>query len=50
VTFGGVAAAFGVISATQVAAISPAHPLGAVAVAVTTTGGSSTAPGTFLYL
>ncbi|MGY0062395.1 IPT/TIG domain-containing protein [Streptomyces sp. LZ34] len=49
VTFGGVPAAFGVISDTTVAAITPAHALGAVAVAVTTTGGSSTAPATYLY-
>ncbi|MDX3231268.1 IPT/TIG domain-containing protein [Streptomyces sp. ME19-01-6] len=52
VTFGGVPAAFGVISDTQVAAITPPHALGAVAVAVavTTTGGSDTAPATYLYL
>jgi IPT/TIG domain len=50
VTFGGVAAAFAVLSDTQVAALAPNHALGAVSVAVTTTGGSATAPGTFLYL
>ncbi|MGX7758456.1 IPT/TIG domain-containing protein [Streptomyces angustmyceticus] len=50
VTFGGVPATFAVLSATRVAAIAPVHALGAVTVALTTTGGSATAPGTFLYL
>ncbi|MEU8994446.1 IPT/TIG domain-containing protein [Streptomyces caniferus] len=50
VTFGGVPATFAVLSATQVAAIAPAHSLGAVSITVTTTGGSATAPGVFLYL
>lgn len=50
VTFGGVSATFAVLSDTQVAAIAPTHSLGAVTIAVTTTGGSATAPGVFLYL
>lgn len=50
VTFGGVPATFAVLSDTEVAAIAPAHSLGAVTIAVTTTGGSATAPGVFLYL
>ncbi|GAA2301943.1 hypothetical protein Scani_25300 [Streptomyces caniferus] len=50
VTFGGVPATFAVLSATQVAAIAPAHSLGAVSITVTTTGGSATAPGVFLHL
>ncbi|MGW7577277.1 IPT/TIG domain-containing protein [Streptomyces sp. NPDC054765] len=50
VTFGGVPATFAVLSDTEVAAIAPAHGLGAVTVALTTTGGSATAPGTYLYL
>ncbi|MEU8684421.1 IPT/TIG domain-containing protein [Streptomyces sp. NPDC048611] len=50
VTFGGVPAAFAVLSDTRVAAVAPSHALGAVTVELTTTGGSATAPGTFLYL
>ncbi|MGW7488925.1 IPT/TIG domain-containing protein [Streptomyces sp. NPDC054786] len=50
VTFGGVPATFAVLSDTEVAAIAPSHPLGAVTVALTTTGGSATAPGVYLYL
>lgn len=50
VTFGGVPAVFAVLSSTRVAAIAPTHSLGAVSLAVTTTGGSATAPGVFVYL
>ncbi|MFF8784415.1 IPT/TIG domain-containing protein [Streptomyces sp. NPDC015125] len=50
VTFGGVPATFAVLSDTRVAAIAPAHALGAVTIALTTTGGSATAPGVYLYL
>ncbi|MEV7467590.1 IPT/TIG domain-containing protein [Streptomyces kronopolitis] len=50
VTFGGVQAVFAALSGTRVAAIAPTHSLGAVSIVVTTTGGSVTAPGTFIYL
>ncbi|MFD4143022.1 IPT/TIG domain-containing protein [Streptomyces sp. NPDC058572] len=51
VTFGGVSAtSFAALSDTQVAAITPPHGLGAVAVAITTTGGSDAAPLTYLYV
>ncbi|MFD0164066.1 IPT/TIG domain-containing protein [Streptomyces decoyicus] len=50
VTFGGVPATFAVLSDTRVAAVAPTHALGAVTIALTTTGGSATAPGVFLYL
>ncbi len=51
VTFGVVAAtSFAVLSDTRIAAVTPAHSVGAVTVVVTTTGGSDVAPGTFLYL
>jgi hypothetical protein len=51
VTFGGVAAtSFAVLSDTRIAAVTPAHVVGTVTVLVTTTGGSDTAPGTFLYI
>lgn len=51
VTFSGVpATSFAVLSDTRIAAVTPAHALGPVTVAVTTTGGSDTAPGTFLYV
>jgi IPT/TIG domain-containing protein len=49
VSFGGTPATFAVLSNTAVAAIAPAHALGTVSLAVTTTGGSATAPGTYLY-
>jgi len=51
VTFGGTAAAsFTVDSATQISATTPAHPAGAVDVAVTTPGGAATAADGFIYL
>ncbi|GAA1219251.1 IPT/TIG domain-containing protein [Pseudonocardia alaniniphila] len=51
VTFGGTPTTFAVLSPTQVAAIAPTRGIaGAVQVALTTTGGSATAPGTFLYI
>lgn len=50
VTFGGTPAAFAALSDTVVAAVAPAHALGTVSLVVTTTGGSDTAPGTYLYL
>ncbi|MCF3172471.1 IPT/TIG domain-containing protein [Streptomyces sioyaensis] len=50
VTIGGVAAAFGVISDTRIAAITPpAAAPGPANVTVTTTGGTATAPGAFIY-
>ncbi|MEU8782696.1 IPT/TIG domain-containing protein [Streptomyces sp. NPDC048637] len=50
VTFGGVPAAFAVLSDTRVAAVAPSHAVGAVTIALTTTGGSATVPGVFLHL
>ncbi|MEU6327968.1 hypothetical protein ABZ851_11870 [Streptomyces sp. NPDC047049] len=50
VIFGGVPAAFAVLSDTEVAAIAPAPSLGTVTIAATTTGGSATAPGVLLCL
>ncbi|MEU8917600.1 IPT/TIG domain-containing protein [Streptomyces nigrescens] len=50
VTFGAVPATFAVLSDTRVAAVAPAQAPGAVTIALTTTGGSDTAPGVFLYL
>jgi hypothetical protein len=50
VTFGGTPATFAVLTPTRIAAIAPAHALGTVTIVVTTTGGTATAPGTFLYL
>ncbi|GAB7035931.1 hypothetical protein JCM4914_73920 [Streptomyces platensis subsp. malvinus] len=50
VTIGGVAAAFGVISNTRIAAVTPpATAPGPADVLVTTTGGTVTAPGAFVY-
>src|SRR5690606_5058307 len=50
VTFGGTAAtSFTVDSATQITAITPAHAAGAVDVAVTTPGGTTTLAGAFTY-
>jgi IPT/TIG domain/Autotransporter beta-domain len=48
VTFGGVAAAYTVVSATTITAITPAHAAGAVDVSVTTPGGTD--PILFNYL
>lgn len=51
VTFGGVSAtSFAALTDTRVAAVTPPHALGVVAVAVTTTGGSDAAPLTYLYV
>ncbi|MFE1171758.1 IPT/TIG domain-containing protein [Streptomyces sp. NPDC058773] len=50
VTFGAVPAAFAVLSDNRVAAVAPSQSPGAVSISLTTTGGSATAPGTFLYL
>lgn len=50
VTFGAVPATFAVLSDTRVAAVAPAQAPGAVSIALTTTGGSDTAPGVFLYV
>ncbi|WP_328691666.1 IPT/TIG domain-containing protein [Streptomyces caniferus] len=50
VTIGGVAAAFGIISPTRIAAVTPpADAPGPATVVVTTTGGTATAPGAFVY-
>ncbi|MET8021268.1 IPT/TIG domain-containing protein [Streptomyces decoyicus] len=50
VTIGGVAADFGVISNTRIAAVTPpAAAPGPANVTVTTTGGTATAPGAFIY-
>lgn len=50
VTIGGVAAAFGIISNTQIAAVTPpAGAPGPANVVVTTTGGNATATGAFVY-
>ncbi|MFD8707081.1 IPT/TIG domain-containing protein [Kitasatospora sp. NPDC059648] len=50
VTIGGVAAAFGIISNTRIAAITPpAAAPGPANVTVTTAGGTTTAPGAFAY-
>lgn len=50
VTFGGVPAAFTVISDMQVAVVTPPRAVGAVNVVVTTSGGSATATGAFTYV
>ena len=50
VTFGGTAAtSFTVGSDTSITATTPAHVAGAVAVAITTPGGSATLPSAFIY-
>ncbi|MFG2864703.1 IPT/TIG domain-containing protein [Streptomyces sioyaensis] len=50
VTIGGVAADFGVISNTRIAVVTPAAAApGPANVTVTTTGGTATAPGAFVY-
>jgi uncharacterized protein (TIGR03437 family) len=50
VTIGGSPAAFGVISNTRIAVVTPpAAAPGPANVVVTTTGGTSTAPGAFVY-
>ncbi|MEU2432094.1 IPT/TIG domain-containing protein [Streptomyces sp. NPDC007861] len=49
VTFDDLPATFAVLSDTQVVALAPAHGPGTAAIEVTTTGGSDTAPGLFLY-
>lgn len=51
VTIGGIAADFGVISNTRIAAVTPpAAAPGPANVTVTTTGGTATAPGAFVYI
>ncbi|MEV6565992.1 IPT/TIG domain-containing protein [Streptomyces kronopolitis] len=51
VTIGGVAAAFGVISNSRITAVTPPRALpGPANVTVTTTGGTATAPGAFVYI
>ncbi|MFI1617338.1 IPT/TIG domain-containing protein [Streptomyces lydicus] len=51
VTIGGAAADFGVLSGTRIAAVTPpAAALGPANVTVTTTGGTATVPGAFLYI
>ncbi len=51
VTFGGVpATGVNVLSATQLTAVTPTHAPGAVAVAVTTPGGSGSLSGAFTYI
>ncbi|MFI0154771.1 IPT/TIG domain-containing protein [Streptomyces lydicus] len=51
VTIGGAAADFGVLSDTRIAAVTPpAATLGPANVTVTTTGGTATAPGAFVYI
>ena len=51
VTFGGVpAASFGVVSATQISATTPAHAAGAVDVEVTAPGGTATSTGGFTFV
>ncbi|WP_158794951.1 IPT/TIG domain-containing protein [Streptomyces sp. NRRL S-337] len=50
VTIGGAAAAFGVISNTRIVAVTPPSAVtGPADVTVTTTGGTITAPGAFVY-
>jgi len=49
VTFGGAAATIGTVTATTIAATTPAHAVGGVNVVVTTPGGSGTATGAFTY-
>ncbi|WP_336054342.1 IPT/TIG domain-containing protein [Streptomyces sp. CA2R101] len=50
VTIGGVAASFGTVSDTRIVAVTPpAAAAGPAGVTVTTTGGTATAPGAFLY-
>ncbi|MFE6738539.1 IPT/TIG domain-containing protein [Streptomyces tubercidicus] len=50
VTIGGAPAAFGIISDTRIAAVTPpADAAGPANVVVTTTGGTATAPGAFVY-
>ncbi|MFJ6789358.1 IPT/TIG domain-containing protein [Streptomyces angustmyceticus] len=50
VTIGGATAAFGIISPTRIAVVTPpAAAPGPADVVVTTTGGTATAPGAFLY-
>jgi hypothetical protein len=50
VTFGGVAAPFTVISATEISAVTPPGTAGVVDIVVTTGGGSVTATGAFTYV
>lgn len=51
VTIGGAAAAFGVISNTRIVAVTPPAAVpGPANVTVTTTGGTTTAPGAFVYV
>ncbi|MFC4820099.1 IPT/TIG domain-containing protein [Dokdonella ginsengisoli] len=50
VSFGGTPAAFTVNSATQITATAPAHAAGAVAVAVTTAGGTGSAANAYTYV
>ncbi|MFR9749661.1 beta strand repeat-containing protein [Nocardia sp. 004] len=50
VTFGGLAAAFIVTSDSSITATTPAHPAGAVAVGVTTVGGTDSLPASFTYV
>ena len=50
VTFDGAMASFGVLSSTTLATITPARTSGAVDVVITTTGGSATAVGAFVYI
>lgn len=51
VTIGGAPAAFGIISDTRIAAVTPpADAAGPANVVVTTTGGTATAPGAFVYV
>ncbi|UUN25250.1 IPT/TIG domain-containing protein [Streptomyces sp. FIT100] len=50
VTFDGAPATFGVLSDTQIVALAPQHGPGTVAIEVTTTGGSDTPLGLFLYV
>lgn len=51
VTTGGAAAAFGIISPTRIAVVTPpADAQGPANVVVTTTGGTATAPGAFVYI
>ncbi|MER0477540.1 IPT/TIG domain-containing protein [Streptomyces sp. Edi2] len=51
VTIGGAVAAFGIISPTRIAVVTPpADAQGPANVVVTTTGGTATAPGAFVYI
>ncbi|MGW8552677.1 IPT/TIG domain-containing protein [Streptomyces tubercidicus] len=51
VTIGGVPAAFGIISDTRIAVVTPpADAAGPANAVVTTTGGTATAPGAFVYV